>query len=103
MIGGWILLAVAAGLCWGSTLLNLPGWRSPGLWLGAVGAVVTAFGAAIYSRDQSPKLGFYVGAFYLVVAAFAVGFIFWSGIPKWVGIALLVAAIPVGVWASRLK
>ena len=103
MFVGWILLMLAAGMCWASTLLNVPAWRTPALWFAAVGALATGFGALIYSRKQSPKMALYVGAFYLATAAFVVGFAFWNGIPKWIGIALLLAAIPVGVWARHLK
>ena len=100
---GASLLAVAAGMAWASSLLNVPAWWIPSFWLAVVGALTTGFAALIYSRKHSPRLGLYTGAILLAGAAYLIVFAFWAGTPRWMGVALIVALLPGIWWASRLK
>jgi hypothetical protein len=103
MFVGGILLMVAAGMAWGSSLLNVPAWWTPSFGLAVVGSLTAGFATFIYSRTRSPMFGLYVSAVFFAGAAYLIVFAFWTGTPRWMGVVLLVALLPGIPWASRLK
>jgi hypothetical protein len=49
MFLGGILLTVAAGMAWASSLLNVPAWWIPSFWLAVLGSLTARFATFIYS------------------------------------------------------